>query len=112
MKSAIFLGCLDVCTHRSYNNTVRLEWDEAKNQSNIRKHGLDFKDAFQIFSSPMLVRLDTRYNYDEVRWIGIGIIQNRVVVIVYVELPDGETKRVISLRKALAYERKRFEDYF
>jgi uncharacterized DUF497 family protein len=25
------------------------EWDEAKNRSNIRKHGLDFADAEEMF---------------------------------------------------------------
>lgn len=32
----------------------------------------------------MLVRLDTRQNYGEDRWIGIGITKNRVVVVIYV----------------------------
>ena len=30
---------------------MRLEWDEAKRQVNIRKHGLDFADAGDMFSS-------------------------------------------------------------
>jgi len=42
---------------------MRFEWDEQKNQTNIRKHGLDFVDAHKIFDSPMLVKLDTRYEY-------------------------------------------------
>jgi len=33
---------------------VNFEWDEDKNQENIRKHGLDFADAWEIFEAPML----------------------------------------------------------
>ena len=36
------------------------EWDEAKNQANIRKHGIDFRDAVRIFDKPTLDRVDSR----------------------------------------------------
>jgi len=82
----------------------------AKNQSNLARHGFDFADAFRIFSLPMVVEFDERKDYGEDRWIGIGLIDGRVVVIVYTE-PDEETVRIISLRKALSYERRRYEQY-
>ena len=89
---------------------MKFEWDETKNKVNIRKHGLDFADAPEIFNGPMLIQLDTRHDYGEDRWVGIGFIQNRVVVVVYTERDNGETIRIVSLRKALKYERKRFEE--
>ena len=89
---------------------MRFEWDEAKNQANIRKHGLDFADAWKVFTAPMLVALDDRQEYGEARWIGIGLLQGRVVVVVFVERKD--IVRIISLRKALSHERKRFEARF
>jgi len=46
------------------------EWDEAKNTANIRKHGIDFADAIDIFNHPMLAILDEREDYGEERWIG------------------------------------------
>jgi hypothetical protein len=52
--------------------TSYIEWDEAKNQSNIRKHGLDFTDAHEMFAGSMLTVLNTRVEYGEDRWIGIG----------------------------------------
>ena len=58
----------------------------------------------------MVVGLDERYDYGEERWIGTGMLDGRVVVVVYTE-PDEETIRIISLRKALLYERKRYEQY-
>jgi len=88
---------------------VSFDWDDDKNRENIRKHGFDFADAWEIFESPMLTKLDTRENYDEDRWIGIGLLGNRIVVLVFAE-PDENTIRIISLRKALKHERKKFED--
>jgi len=89
---------------------MRFEWDEQKRKTNIRRHGFDFADAKQVFAGPMLVRLDMRQDYGEDRWIGIGITHGRVVVVVYTEQDNGETIRIISLRKALKHEHKRFED--
>jgi uncharacterized protein len=88
---------------------VKFEWDDEKNKENIRKHGLDFTDAWQIFDAPMLAALDTKEEYGEDRFIGIGFLKNFVVVVVYTE-PEEETIRLISLRKALKHERKQFEE--
>lgn len=84
--------------------------DEQKNQANIAKHELDFADAPKVFRLPLRISLDERQDYGEERWIGIGLLDGRVVVIVFIEL-DKQTIRVISLRKALPYERKRYEQY-
>ena len=92
----------------NYTSFVNFEWDEDKNQENIRKHGLDFADAWEIFEAPMLTALDTRAEYGEDRWTGIGFLGNRIVVVVFTERGE-DTTRIISLRKALKHERK-FED--
>ena len=88
---------------------MKFEWDDEKNKENIRKHGLDFTAAWQIFDAPMLTALDTKEEYGEDRFIGIGFLKNFVVVVVYTE-PEEETIRIISLRKALKHERKQFEE--
>jgi uncharacterized DUF497 family protein len=87
---------------------VNFEWDEEKNQENTLKHGLDFADAWEIFDAPMITALDTREDYGEDRWIGVGFLKNFVVVVVYTE--SDEVIRLISLRKALKHERTRFEE--
>ena len=87
---------------------MQFEWDEEKNQANIHKHGLDFADAWEIFTAPMLTALDDRDDYGEDRWIGIGLLRARVVVVVYTER-DEDTIRIISLRKALTHERASYE---
>lgn len=89
---------------------MNFEWDERKNKENIRKHGIDFSDATEVFNHPMLVQLDTRHDYGEERWIGIGVIYGRVIVVVFTDRNEGETIRIISIRKALKHERKRYEE--
>ena len=86
------------------------EWDESKRAENIDKHDLDFADAWQIFDAPMLVDIDNREDYGETRFFGIGFLRNIIVAIVFTER-DEETIRVISLRKALKYEREHFKEY-
>ncbi len=87
---------------------MKFEWDEEKNKENIRKHGLDFADAWEIFDAPMLTNLDRREDYGEDRWIGIGFLKNFMVVVTFTERVD--VIRIISLRKALKHERTRFEE--
>ena len=88
---------------------VKYEWDEEKNEENIRKHGFDFADVWEIFESPMRVALDTREDYGEDRLNGICLLGNRIVVVVFTERGE-DTIRIISLRKALKHERKKFEE--
>ena len=85
------------------------EWDEEKNKANIRKRGFDFADAWEIFEAPMQTALDLREDYGEVRWKGIGLLGNRIVVVIFTYRGENSI-RIISLRKALKHERKKFEE--
>lgn len=87
---------------------MNFEWDEEKNKENIHKHNLDFADAWEIFEAPVLVQIDKREDYGETRQIGIGFLRNFIVVIVFTER-NNDIIRIISLRKALKYEREKFE---
>jgi hypothetical protein len=87
---------------------MHFEWEENKRRENIRKHGFDFVDAWKIFEAPVFTEIDDREDYGEDRWIGIGLLDARVIVIVFTER-DEDTIRVISLRKALSHEREKYE---
>ena len=87
---------------------MNFEWDEHKNNENIRKHGIDFRDVVEMFMHPMLTHLDTRRDYGEDRWIGIGLLKNIVAVTVYLEWEDENTIRIISARKATRHESKEY----
>jgi len=86
---------------------MKFEWDEAKNRANIRKHGLDFADAEEMFRGVLVVEPDTREDYDEKRWKGIGAIRGRTTVVIFVERAP-EAIRIISLRKADHEERREY----
>ena len=87
---------------------MRFEWDEAKNEFNIRKHGIDFNDVTGVFDHPMLNMPDNRDSYGEERWIGLGMLNVMVTLVVYTER-DGDVIRIISARKATKQEAKRYE---
>ncbi|CAE6800854.1 BrnT family toxin [Paraburkholderia aspalathi] len=85
---------------------MRFEWDELKNQINIRKHGIDFRDAVDVFDHPVLTAIDQREDYGEERWIALGWMAAIVGVVVYVER-NADVFRIISARKATKHEIKR-----
>ena len=64
---------------------MEFEWDESKNRANARKHGFDFNDAQEMFRGFLLIRPDTREDYGEERWIGIGLIRGRFAVVAFAE---------------------------
>ncbi|MDQ6694160.1 MAG: BrnT family toxin [Chloroflexota bacterium] len=55
----------------------------------------------------MLMILDDREEYGEDRWVGIALLRDPAVIVVYTA-PDEETTRIISLRKALTDERAQY----
>jgi uncharacterized protein len=85
------------------------EWDEAKNRANIRRHGFDLSDGVQMFQSLLVAEPDTRQDYGEARWRGVGITRGCTAHVVFTER-DSNTIRVISLRKATSAERKQYEE--
>jgi uncharacterized protein len=87
-------------------NRYQFEWDENKRRQNI--NGLDFADAEEMFRGVLLVSPDTREDYGEKRWVGLGLIGARAIQIVFTE-PRAGTIRIISLRKASKRERKEYE---
>ncbi|WP_077273041.1 BrnT family toxin [Acidithiobacillus thiooxidans] len=84
------------------------EWDEAKRLINLEKHGVDFVDAPKMWAGPMLVAEDTRREYGEPRYVGMGHIEGRLMVIVHTHRSPNIV-RVISLRKANSREVHAYE---
>ena len=88
---------------------MRFEWDETKNETNIRDHRIDFADVPAVFNGPMLIEIDERQDYGEERWIGLGLLWSIPVVVVFTERRQ-DTIRIISARKANRYERQRLDE--
>jgi uncharacterized protein len=81
---------------------MRFLWDERKRQSNLRDHGLDFRDAPAVFDGPTYTIEDDRFAYAEQRFMTLGFLGGLVVSIVHTE--TSTTIRVISFRKATQHE--------
>ena len=89
---------------------MEFEWDEDKNQSNQIKHNISFEEATQIFQYSMYEIADTRQDYGEVRYIGIG--SNNQMVVLTVVFTDRESRiRIISARRASKNERKLYYEH-
>lgn len=77
---------------------MRFVWHEPKRQITLEKRGLDFADAALVFDGPTFIFEDDRLNYSEQRWVTIGLLRDKVVVIVHTETEDEI--RIISMREA------------
>ncbi|MBN1760978.1 MAG: BrnT family toxin [Chitinispirillaceae bacterium] len=89
---------------------MNFKWDNTKNKTNIKKHGIDFSDAVQMFYYPLLTCIDRRKDYNEERWVGIGILKGIIAVIVYTEDDMNEVIRIISVRRATSHESKKYKE--
>jgi len=89
---------------------MQFEWDEKKNKANIHKHSIDFNDVPDMFKHPMLTLLDTRGDYGEDRWLGVGMLLGLVGVVIYTERKD-DVIRIISARKATKREVKAYASH-
>ncbi len=89
---------------------MKFEWDENKRKLNLAKHGIDFKDAQQIFDGITFTFKDDRYDYGEDRYITIGMLGGTVVVVAHTESDD--VIRLISIRKATKNEQKLYYQGF
>jgi uncharacterized DUF497 family protein len=84
---------------------MRYSYDPLKRSSNLTKHGFDFDDAQQVIESGQTVTFeDRRFDYEEPRFVTMGLLDGMVVVIVTTE-SDTEI-RIISMRKAEKNEQK------
>lgn len=81
---------------------MKIVWNEAKRRTNLRKHGLDFADAEEVFAGITCTIEDGRFDYGEQRFLTLGLLRDTVVVIAHTETP-GDI-RIISMRKATRHE--------
>ncbi len=77
---------------------MKYEWDDDKQRINLIKHSIDFHAVREFEWDTALETLDDRRDYEEPRWIALGLINDRLHVLIYTI--RVENIRVISLRKA------------
>ena len=87
------------------------EWDSRKSRSNLRKHGIDFDEAREVFFDP-LRRLDMEgHEHGEIRWRTIGEINGSLYAVFHTLEDEGEIEvtRITSARKVTRHERRAYE---
>src|SRR3954454_11571057 len=90
---------------------MKISFDTAKRERTLRERELDFEDAAVVFAGPTITFEDDRFNYPEVRFVTVGLLANRMIVLVWTPDPDGtneECRRIISMRKANVREQARY----
>lgn len=86
---------------------MQFEFSADRQAANISKHGIDLKDAAYIFLDACRLDIeDTRTDYGETRRLTVGLVQDRVWVVVYTLRADAI--RLISARKANEREQNRY----
>ncbi len=83
---------------------MKVEFDSTKDEINRAKHGVSLSAAVDFDWDTALEREDDRFDYGEVRFVAIGLIDSRLYVMVFTEGSDDDTLRIISLRPAEKHE--------
>lgn len=87
-------------------------WDENKNASNHKKHGVWFEEAQTVWADPGSVEFfDPESSEVEDRFIRVGYsTKQRLLLVVFCERAEGEVIRIISARKATSKEKRDYEE--
>jgi uncharacterized DUF497 family protein len=84
------------------------EWDSAKASANAAKHGVQFEDVRRFQWQTAFTAQDNRQTYGEVRWVSVGLIEDRLHKITYM-FRDNRV-RVISAHKANRRDQRKYHD--
>lgn len=84
------------------------EWDDAKEQANRRKHGIDFRTAAKVFLDPYMIELDNLDDRGELRFSAIGMVERRMLFVAYTM--RGDSIRIISARGAEPHEKRKYHE--
>ena len=85
---------------------MRIEFDPAKDEANLAKHGVSLALAGELDWEAALVWFDARFEYDELRMIALA---PKTEILYYVAFVDrGQARRIISLRRASRREVKHY----
>ncbi len=91
---------------------LNFKWDENKNRSNQRKHGVSFEEAKTVFADEFgRLISDPDHSEDEDRFILLGMcLRLRLLIVCHCNI-GSDTIRIISARKADKFEQKQYEAY-
>ena len=89
---------------------ICFEWNESKNATNKKKHGISFEEAKTVFydSCARLIP-DPEHSAEEDRFVILGMSSFlRILVVCHCYRQNDDVIRIISARKANAEEEKQY----
>lgn len=86
-----------------------IEFDLTKRQKTLEERGIDFCDAPNVFKGMHFTAPDDRMDYGEPRFFTVGLLHERVVVMVWTT--RGDARRIISMRYAHEREISRYKKH-
>jgi uncharacterized protein len=91
---------------------LQFEWDERKNASNKRKHGVSFEEAQTVFTDDeALLLADDDHSEVEDRFVLLGLSSMlQILIVCHCYRQDGDIIRIVSARKADARERAQYRE--
>ena len=92
---------------------VKSEWDENKNQANLKKHGITFQEASTVFYDDSAILFDDPdHSAQEERFVLLGLSsKSNLCIVCHCYRESESTIRLISARKATKNETKTYENY-
>ena len=91
-------------------NGPQFEWDAAKAEANLRKHGVSFEEAQTVFYDEHALQLDDPdEEVGEERFLMLGLSSSiRILTVCHCLRASGDEVRIISARKAIKPEQKQY----
>jgi len=98
-------------THIDYSlHEICFEWDAQKAARNIRKHGVTFENACEVFFDPFVRMMDPEYHNGQIREAIVGLTMNWKLLYVVYTIRKNEIFRIISTGTVTKYERRQYEE--
>ncbi|MBE7565604.1 BrnT family toxin [Acidithiobacillus sp. HP-11] len=85
-------------------------FDPSKRQKTREECGLDFEDAPLVFTGKHFTREDDRKDYGETRLVTVGMLRERMVVMVWTPR-NIDDRHIISMRKANEREQAQYTQH-
>jgi uncharacterized DUF497 family protein len=88
---------------------MELSFDSGKRDEVLKERGLDLADAGKLLEGLCFEMPDDRFDYGEDRWVSIGMPGSETVVCIWADW--GDLVRVVTMWKANANEKRRYEEF-
>ncbi|MBT79360.1 MAG: hypothetical protein CL587_03115 [Alteromonadaceae bacterium] len=90
---------------------IKFEWDPAKAESNIKKHGVTFEEAKSVFYDDYALQFydESHSQLQEDRFLMLGTSsESNILLVCHCERESGNKIRIISARKATKSEKRHY----